>query len=187
MTSERALALARARVPDLHHAVLGARDEAQVVGGQRPDALDVAKEGAHAGLGARGVRVGQRVGGEDDEGVGGVVRGGGLVVFGVGLGLGLVDVPEADGGVQGASEHVAGWSRAVSVVGPEGERGGGGFVVVVVADGANATSIVVFVTRVEGVMVELKLGGHELELLDLADVALENLQTLLSVEIPKSD
>jgi len=68
MARKSPLALARPGIPDLHHAVLGAADEAEVVGGQGPDALDVAEEGAEAGGGARGVGVGEGVGGELDEG-----------------------------------------------------------------------------------------------------------------------
>ena len=57
----------------------------------------------------------------------------------------------------------------------------------VVVCGADAASIVVLVTRLEGIVVELELWWHELELLHLANVAFKDLQALLRVEIPKSD
>jgi hypothetical protein len=117
MSGKCPLALPRPRIPDFHHTVLTTRDEAQVIGCQGPDAFHMAEEGADAGLGAGSVGVCERVGREDDEGVGGV----GVGVLVVGVRLGSVGVPEADGGVEGTGEHVAWWCWAFGIVGPEGD------------------------------------------------------------------
>lgn len=57
MAGESPLALARARIPHLHHAVLTATYKAQMISSQRPYPFDVAEESAHAGLGAGDVGV----------------------------------------------------------------------------------------------------------------------------------
>jgi len=94
MTGESPLTLARTRVPNLHHAVFAARDEAQVVSSQSPDTFDVTEESTDAGLSTRRVGVCERVCGKNDEGVGSVIS---LLVVVVGLlmlvGLGSVSVP----------------------------------------------------------------------------------------------
>lgn len=48
MSRNRALTLPTSRIPNLDAAVLGAGDNAEGIGGQRPDALDVAEVGADA-------------------------------------------------------------------------------------------------------------------------------------------
>lgn len=99
MTGESPLALAGTRVPDFHHAVFTAGDEAQVVGGQGPNAFDMAEEGTNAACSTGLVRVGERVRGKYNESIGGVVVGVLLLLLVwllVTVRLSLVNVPEPD-------------------------------------------------------------------------------------------
>lgn len=124
MAGKSSLALPRTRIPDFHHAVFAAGDEAQVICRQRPDAFDVAEEGPDAGLCSGSVGVGERVCGEDDEGVGSVFGGLVLVLLVLlrllllllALGMRLVGIPQTDGGVEGTREHVAWRSCTFGIV-----------------------------------------------------------------------
>ena len=155
-----------------------------MISGQSPDTFDVTEEGTDASLSARGVRVRERVSGKNDEGVGSIIS---LLVVVVGLlmlmRLRSVSVPKADGRVQSASEHVAWWCRAFGIIWPE-RNGLRGVRLNVVVCRADTASIVILVTRLEGIVIDLKLWWHELELLYLANVTFEDLQALLRVEIP---
>lgn len=53
MTREAALTLARARLPDLGHGVIGTGDNTQSVPDETPDALDVTKHAPQADSGRR--------------------------------------------------------------------------------------------------------------------------------------
>jgi hypothetical protein len=182
MASESPLALACTRIPDFHHAVFAAGDKAQVVGCQSPDAFNVAEECADAGLRTRCVGVCEGVGGEHDEGVCSV----GVRVLLLCVRLRSVSIPEPDCGVESSGEHIAGWRWTFRVLGPKGNGLRRDCFVMVVC-GADTASIIILVASKEGVVIELELWRHELELLYLTDVAFKDFQALLRVKVPKSD